>query len=135
VLVQHLRRRGRKVADRADLRKAFDGRDEALLEWLADCVDALVFAVRAAVSVLDVPVCVLDSDVEGEFVPELIRRLQAGLNGVELEWRVAPRIVRGSFGPDASALGAASLPMFFNFAPRTDVLRGESAPVREAVQP
>ena len=33
-----------------------------------------------------------------------------------------PEIVRGTFGSDAGAIGAASLPMFFNFSPRSEVL-------------
>lgn len=127
VLTRHLKFRGLKVAGRADIRKAFDKAHPALLEWLDDCVDALVHAVRAAVSVLDVPVCVIDTDIEGGFVVELMRRLEAGLAAIAPELRVAPRLVRGSFGADASALGAASLPMFFNFSPRSELLRGNPA--------
>ncbi|MDV7395397.1 hypothetical protein RZS08_28685, partial [Arthrospira platensis SPKY1] len=38
------------------------------------------------------------------------------------EARGVPDIVRGTFGSDAGAIGAASLPMFFNFSPRSEVL-------------
>ena len=123
VLARHLRHRGVRIADRADLQKAFDAAHPAFLEWFDDCIDALVYAVRAAVSVLDVPVCVIDTDIEGDFIAALIERLERALGAIAPEWRVAPRVVRGSFGADASALGAASLPMFFNFAPRAELLR------------
>jgi len=128
VLARHLRHSGVKITDRADLQKAFDGGHPAFLEWFDDCIDALVYAVRAAVSVLDVPVCVIDTDIEGGFIVELIQRLERALAAVAPEWRVAPRIVRGTFGADASALGAASLPMFFNFAPRAEMLRSRLTP-------
>ena len=36
-------------------------------------------------------------------------------------------LVRGTFGPDAGALGAATLPMFFNFSPRAGILMGAGA--------
>jgi hypothetical protein len=38
------------------------------------------------------------------------------------------RLLRGSFGADAGAIGAARPPMFFNFSPRADLLRGRSHP-------
>ena len=38
-----------------------------------------------------------------------------------------PALVRGTFGPDAGALGAATLPMFFNFSPRAGILMGAGA--------
>ena len=134
VLARHLRHSGAKITDRADLQKAFDRGHPAFSEWFDDCVDALVYAIRAAVSVLDVPVCVIDTDIEGDFIAELIQRLERALAAVAPEWRVAPRIVRGTFGADASALGAASLPMFFNFAPRAELLRSgpTAAPARSA---
>jgi len=135
VLARHLRHGGFEVAGRADLQKAFDQAHPALHEWLDDCIEALVHAVRAAVSVLDVPVCVIDTDIEGGFIAELIRRLESALAAIAPEWRVAPRIVRGTFGADASALGAASLPVFFHFAPRAELLRSGlvvDAPARSA---
>jgi predicted NBD/HSP70 family sugar kinase len=124
VLRRHLSHHGVRACNRAELAGCFDGGHPAVLEWLDDCVGALVPAVRSAVAVLDVPVCVIDSDVGGGLIDELIRRLDAGLNDIAPEWRVAPQIKRGSFGADAGALGAASLPMFFHFAPRADMLRG-----------
>lgn len=124
VLRRHLRHHGLRAESRADLAACFERAHPAALEWLDDCVDALAPVVRAAISVLDVPVCVIDSDIDGGFVNALIARLRSGLDDIAPEWRVSPQIRRGSFGPEAGALGAASLPMFFHFAPRADVLRG-----------
>ncbi|MHA7237877.1 N-acylmannosamine kinase, partial [Burkholderia pseudomallei] len=41
-------------------------------------------------------------------------------------------LVRGTFGPDAGAIGAATLPMFFNFSPRAGILRGAGVDSQEA---
>jgi predicted NBD/HSP70 family sugar kinase len=95
-------------------------------EWLDDCVDALVPALRAALAVLDLPALVIDCDIDGGLLAELMTRIDAGLRLIAPEARQTPRILRGSFGVDAGAIGAASLPMFFNFSPRADVLRGHS---------
>ncbi|AKJ28683.1 ROK family transcriptional regulator [Caldimonas brevitalea] len=123
-LTRHLRYHGVRVAGRADLAACFERGDAAALEWLDDSVDALVPALRSALAVLDVPVCVIDADVDGGLIDALISRLEAGLRAIAPESCLTPRLQRGSFGADAGALGAASLPMFFNFSPRADVLRG-----------
>ena len=65
-------------------------------------------------------------DGDGGLVGELLRRVDAGLRLIAPEARQTPRLLRGSFRADAGAIGAASLPMFFNFSPRADVLRGRS---------
>ncbi len=127
VLARELRGSGFEVASVDDLQRACDAALPAFQVWQEDCVAALSHAIRAACAVLDVPVCIIDSDIRGSFVPGLIRALEQVLGEVPQEWRVAPRLLAGSFGPDASALGAASLPMFFNFAPHSAVLRGEQA--------
>ena len=72
------------------------------------------------------------SAVQDEWEPELMQRLDAGLRAIAPESRGAPRLLRGSFGADAGALGAASLPMFLNFSPRADVLRGHFPSSSEA---
>ena len=131
-LSRHLRHNGVRVSGRTDLETCFERGDPAVREWLDDCVDALVPAVRAAIAVLDVPVCVIDADIDGGLVAELMQRLDDGLRAIAPESRGAPRLMRGSFGADAGALGAASLPMFFNFSPRADVLRGHHPRSSEA---
>ncbi len=125
-LTRHLRHHGAPVNGRADLEVLFEQRHPAAREWLEDCVDALVPAVRAALAVLDVPVCVIDADIDGGLIDELRQRLDQGLREIAPESRGVPQLLRGSFGIDAGAIGAASLPMFFNFSPRAGVLRGEA---------
>jgi len=89
-------------------------------------VDALVPSVRASLAVLDLPAVVIDSDIDSGLIDELMTRIDTGLRQIAPEARQTPRLLRGSFRADAGAIGAASLPMFFNFSPRTDVLRGRS---------
>ena len=125
-LTRHLRYHGVQANARADLETAFERKHPAAQEWLEDCVDALVPAVRAAFAVLDVPHCVIDADIDGGLIAQLMQRLDAGLREIAPESSDTPTLMRGSFGADAGAIGAASLPMFFNFSPRAGVLRGES---------
>ncbi|MCW7537812.1 ROK family protein [Aquabacterium sp. A7-Y] len=125
-LARHLRFHGEPITGRADLETCCERGLPAVREWLDDCIDALVPAVRSAIAVLDVPVCVIDADIDAGLIDELIARLDAGLRSIAPESCGTPQLRRGSFGADAGALGAASLPMFFNFSPRADVLRGQA---------
>lgn len=90
----------------------------AVEEWVDDCVEALTPAMHSALCMLDVPLIIVDADVDAGLIDSVMQRLAASLRETAPEARHAPQIIRGSFGSDAGALGAASLPMFFNFSPR-----------------
>jgi len=125
-LARHLRYHGIEVRDHADLEASVEAGRPEVREWLDDCVDALVPSLRASLAVLDLPVVVIDCDIDGGLIGELMTRIEAGLHAIAPEARQTPRLLRGSFRADAGAIGAASLPMFFNFSPSADVLRGRS---------
>lgn len=82
-------------------------------------------------SVLDSSVVVFDADTDAGLIDTLIQRLSDALAEITPEARGLPTFVRGSFGPDAGAIGAATLPMFFNFSPRTGILKGASVQTQE----
>jgi predicted NBD/HSP70 family sugar kinase len=127
-LARHLRHHGIAVRGHADLEACVKSSRPEVREWIDDCIDALVPSTRASLAVLDLPVVVIDCDIDSGLIDELMKRLDAGLRAIAPEARQTPRILRGSFRADAGAIGAASLPMFFNFSPRADVLRGRSRP-------
>ncbi|TAM02396.1 MAG: N-acylmannosamine kinase, partial [Paraburkholderia sp.] len=66
-------------------------------------------------------------DVDAGLIDTLMQRLRVALTATAPEARGTPVLVRGTFGPDAGALGAATLPMFFNFSPRAGILMGAGA--------
>ncbi|GAB3629376.1 Beta-glucoside kinase [Pandoraea terrae] len=123
-LVRHLQYCGETVENRADLEKLIARGVPAVDEWLDDCIDALAPALRAALCMIDVPVVVFDADVDGGLIDTLMKRLHREMSASVPEARDVPALVRGTFGSDAGAIGAASLPMFFNFSPRAGVLKG-----------
>jgi predicted NBD/HSP70 family sugar kinase len=132
-LARHLRWHGEQVDVHADLAQFVRAGHPAIDEWLADCVDALAPALRSALCMLDVPVVVLDADVDEGLLERLRAALERELADTVPEARSAPQIVRGTFGSDAGAIGAASLPLFFSFAPRAEALEGGER-TREEVQ-
>ncbi len=133
-LRRHLQYRGARVESRADIEGHIAGGHPAVGEWLDDCIDALAPALRSALCVLDVPAVVLDADVDAGLVDTLMERLRWAVAATAPEARGTPELVRGTFGPDAGALGAATLPMFFNFSPRAGILMGAAATMQTTSQ-
>ncbi len=121
-LARHLAFHGVPSAGAAALETAVRAGHAAVGEWLDDMVDALSPAVWSAIALLDVPLVVVDSDIDGGLVDAVLGRLAAALERDSPEARRPPRLVHGSFGRNAGAIGAASLPMFFNFSPRASIL-------------
>jgi predicted NBD/HSP70 family sugar kinase len=117
-LARHLNYSGEAADNRIDLQACIERRLPAVDEWIDDCIEALAPALRATLCVLDVPMVVIDADIDAGLLDPLVKRLAATMAANAPEARGTPALVRGSFGPDAGAIGAATLPMFFNFSPR-----------------
>ncbi|MBN9671466.1 ROK family transcriptional regulator [Roseibium aggregatum] len=121
---RHMSPEGFAGLSRPDLQDAVERDDVLFKEWMADCADAVALALRSAYALLDVPLIVIDGDLSGRF-PEVFREaLKAAVQTAAPEQRQSPDIEIGSFGHDAGAIGAASLPQFFNFSPRATILTG-----------
>ncbi|MBB5501983.1 ROK family transcriptional regulator [Paraburkholderia sp. MM5384-R2] len=130
-LARHLRYSGESIEKRADLEACLARDLPAVNEWIDDCIDALAPALRSMLCVLDVPVVILDADVDCGLLSTLMTRLRTAMIAAAPEARGTPELVQGTFGPEASALGAATLPMFFNFSPRTGILKGAGTTPQE----
>ncbi len=126
-LKRHLAHHGLGAETRGDLEKAVAARHPAVDEWMADCVAALTPAIWSAISLIDVPLVVIDFDIDGGLADRLLADLAVSLARAAPEARRPPRLQRGSFGQDAGAAGAANLPIFFNYSPRAAILTANEA--------
>jgi len=117
-LIRHLRFRGYEVNSFANIELFVDQDNPAVDEWMTDCVAALAPVIWSGVALLNCPVVVLASDLAGSFVARLVSRLEKALADCAPESRTPPRLVPGSLGSDAEAIGAANLPFFHNFSPQ-----------------
>lgn len=133
-LLRHLRFHGEDLRSHAALQARVSLGGAVIDAWFGDCLDALVPSLRAALTILDVPAVIIDCDIDGGLIDRLLTATARGLAEIAPEARQAPRLLRGSFRADAGAIGAATLPMYFNLAPRTDMLGGQSS-ARVAAQP
>lgn len=112
---------GAPIISRAGLEQAVAQGGDEVNEWFDDCVEALVPAIMASAAVLDVPTMVLGANIGGGFSEKLCEKLARELKRNMPESRVAPQLVTSTFGSDAAAIGAASLPIFYSFSPRKPI--------------
>lgn len=124
-LIRHLRGSGVAVEAAADLEAALRERADLVGEWLDDSADALAGPVLAAACVLDAPAVVIDGDLPRAVLLDLIRRLEQVLAEAVAESRRPPRLLLGSIGRQAAAIGAAILPLHVNYSASPGVLLGQ----------
>lgn len=123
-LARHMAPNNFAELSRSDLQAAVEANDDKYQEWLEDCAAALGLAIRSAYALLDVSLVVIDGDLKGSFPDTFREVLKSAVEDAAPEERHSPDIKIGSFGHDAGAIGAASLPQFFNFSPRATILTG-----------
>ena len=121
-LIRHLRDTGAAVETRDQLEELIETGHPAVTAWLDDAAAALVVPVLSAVRVLDVQAVVVDGTLPRPALDQLIARLAIGLAEASPESREPPRLVRGTVGREAPAIGAAILPLHLNFSSGRDVL-------------
>ncbi|HSK39531.1 MAG TPA: ROK family protein [Arenibaculum sp.] len=133
-LIRHLADAGHPVDGRADLEAVLDRDPAAVAEWIEDCVDALVAPIYAAAALLDMDVVIVDSDPAGPLLDRIVRHLDRRLADEVPEGRTPPSLRIGSFGVDAAAIGAATLPFHLTYSPSHDILIGRVArPMEERI--
>jgi predicted NBD/HSP70 family sugar kinase len=96
-------------------------------EWVAQSGPALAHAIHSAACLLDLDGVIIDGVLSRELLAALIRQTEASMKGPAWEGVVAPRLLQGSVGADAAALGGALLPLHANFAPDRELFLKELA--------
>jgi len=121
-LIRHLRGSGVAISNRSEVEEAFTRHPKLIGEWLDDCADALIVPLLSSARLLDVEAIVLDGDMPQGVKEDLMGRLAPLLDAATPEARKAPRLLMGMIGREASALGAAILPLHLNFSPNREIL-------------
>lgn len=107
------------------IRRALELGDRAepfLTEWIDDGADALAQAIVGTVAVIDVDAVVIDGILPAAILKRTVRAVSERFDAIVPEGVVAPRILVGTIGPRAAAIGAAVLPRHVMFAPDSAVL-------------
>lgn len=122
VLTNHLRVNGVPIRRALELGELGAKAEPFLTEWIEDCADALAQAIVGTVAVIDVDAIVVDGILPPAILARTVRAVSDRFRAIVPEGLVAPRIVAGTIGPRAAAIGAAILPLYAMFAPDSAAL-------------
>lgn len=96
-------------------------------EWIDEVAESLAFAIVAAIAVVDVETVVIDGAFPGHVRARIIERTETAIARVNRQGLSAFRLVAGSIGNAARAMGGASLPLLANFTQDREVLFKDNA--------
>ncbi|HSW08473.1 ROK family transcriptional regulator [Aquabacterium sp.] len=106
------------VADERALQKPWLKLTE---RWLADAASAIAFAVNGTTCLLDLDCVILDGSFSRKLQEALLAAVERALADYSWEGINPPRLMPGTIGSDARAIGGALLPLYANFAPDRDL--------------
>jgi predicted NBD/HSP70 family sugar kinase len=108
---------GLPVAAVADARALQGAWRAPTQRWLADAGPAIALSLHAAACLLDIGTVVIDGSFDASLRDALIAATRDALPRYSWEGVAPPRLVAGSIGADARALGGALLPLYDAFSP------------------
>lgn len=100
--------------DASAMWEAADGWDvpeDLLGPWIAEAANGLAHAIVSSCSLIDFECVKIDGWMPASVRDQLIAETEVQLSRFNMTGLERPRIVAGAIGPDARALGAASLPL------------------------
>ncbi|MFS8111421.1 ROK family transcriptional regulator [Rhizobium jaguaris] len=83
--------------------------------WIQDTAKALAQAIVAAASIIDFSAAVIDGGFPGWVRERVVRATIKAASDLDLQGVVMPEIIEGAVGPQARAIGGASLPIFARY--------------------
>jgi predicted NBD/HSP70 family sugar kinase len=89
--------------------------------WLADASPAIALAINSAACLLDLEGVIVDGSFGRELLQALLPEVEGALDRYSWEGVARPRVLAGTIGSDARAIGGALLPLYANFAPDRDL--------------
>jgi predicted NBD/HSP70 family sugar kinase len=96
--------------------------------WIDDAAPALALTVGTAAALLDLDAVIIDGSLDRLLITEVVARTESALDGYNWEGIARPRLMAGSIGADARAMGGAILPLYAHFAPTHELfLKTETA--------
>jgi predicted NBD/HSP70 family sugar kinase len=107
----------------------------ALDEWIEEVAGNLAHAIVAAVAVIDVETIIIDGAFPVQVREALIARTRDTIAGVNRQGLSPFRLMPGSIGNAARAMGGASLPLLANFTQDREVLFKENTPPAQKIVP
>jgi predicted NBD/HSP70 family sugar kinase len=115
VLLRHMNANGYPIQSVSVLLDLPPEAQELIDEWVADCAEALTFAIVSVTGVLDFDAIVIDGNLPRPLVGSIVASTQQILRQLAPGGMLVPRILEGKVGPEAPAIGSAALPFYAKF--------------------
>jgi predicted NBD/HSP70 family sugar kinase len=96
-------------------------------DWIDEAAHGLAHAIVAAVAVIDFGVAIIDGGFPVDVRRRLVARTRELIAEIDLQGLSPFRVLEGSVGANARAIGGASLPLFARYLLDRDVLFKEEA--------
>lgn len=106
---------------RLNLEQAVRSKPAIIEEWVDDCISAVIPVILTGKAFVDFNTVVISANINGRLTDILRDSIAQRLPGNLPETGIAPSVINGTFGSDAGAVGAASIPIFYNFSPRKPI--------------
>ena len=118
-LVCYLRHQGACIETRNDFNACLPEYSSSVDTWLDKCVYALAIAIQSFQALVDVPEIIIDcEDSDAVLIGRIIEGLETSLALCSHRGFIMPSIRKGAFGSQASAIGAATVPLDACFSPK-----------------
>jgi predicted NBD/HSP70 family sugar kinase len=98
----------------------------ALDEWIGEVAESLAYSIIAAIAVIDVETVIIDGAFPTAVRTRIIERTRDAIAAVDRQGLSDFRLLAGSIGNAARAMGGASLPLLANFTQDREVLFKEN---------
>lgn len=96
-------------------------------EWIDEVAESLAYAIVAAIAVIDVETVLIDGAFPVHVREKVIARTEAAIGRVNRQGLSTFRLLPGSIGNAARAMGGACLPLLANFTQDREVLFKDNA--------
>lgn len=115
----------RKFDTKSSLEQAVQTETATVKEWIVDCVDAIAPTIMAGKALLDYQALVISANLDGNLIELIHNQLEITIKDHIPETGFPPVIINATFGSNAGAVGAASIPVFYNFSPRKPITQSQ----------
>ena len=98
----------------------------ALEEWIGEVSESLAFAIVAAIAVIDVETVIIDGAFPEAVRTSIVDRTREAMGRVNRQGLSPFRLIEGTIGNAARAMGGAAIPLLANFTQDREVLFKEN---------
>ncbi|MDB5506323.1 MAG: family transcriptional regulator [Devosia sp.] len=99
-----------------------DDFEPALGEWIDEVAESLAHAIVAAIAVIDVEIVIIDGAVPTTVRSRIVDRTREAIGLVNVQGLSPFRLIEGTLGNAARAMGGAAIPLLANFTQDREVL-------------